>query len=121
MKKYRVMILGAVGAVASSLCALGGTPFKTAVTVTAGTSTTTMDRDYYATKVTHVLTGAVAGTNTVKVVQDNCTNTIGTIVVASGNILVVSNTVWLFKGDKILVENNFTNTHSAVIVGELAP
>lgn len=119
--KYRVMILGAMLALASTLCALAGTPFKTAVTVTAGTSTTTLDKDYYATKVTHILTGATGGTNTIKVVQNNCTNTIGTIAVASGNLLVVSNTVWLFKGDKIIVENNFTNTHPAVIVGELAP
>lgn len=121
LKKIGIVTL--VAAVVSvATLALAGTPVQKSITVVGTGAAWTLDRDYAAFRVTHVLTaGAASTTNTIKVVQadGSITNTLGSIVQASGNIFLQTNTIWLFKGDAVRIESTQTNAFNALIVGEL--
>ena len=101
--------------------AFAGTPFQQSVTVNDGLGSWTLDRDYAAFRITHVLSsGLSTQTNTIQLVQADgaITNTLGTILCASSKIYLATNTIWLFKGDQIQITGTDTNLQSALIVGE---
>ncbi len=104
-----------------ALPALAGTPAQKSITVNAGSGSWALDRDYAAFRITHVLSAGVAAqTNTIMIVQADgtITNTLGTILCATSKIFLSTNTIWLFKGDRIQITGTDTNAQKALIVGE---
>ena len=103
---------------------LAQTPARTTFTSTAGSASIELNGVanslHHAFNVKALIFESAAGsTATVSYVAAGVTNAIGTkAVAATDRAIAVTNAPWLFKGDRILVTNTDTNTHSIIIVWE---
>jgi len=121
MKKIIVFIF-----TVACLCSvsLAMTPVRESITLAAGSGSYTNNRDYQIIKLVGVEvygTQPAANTQAVVRVTSGNTNSIGSVVAASGSgSLAVTSTVYLFKGD-VLQLTGSTNAGTAYIIGEVYP
>jgi len=103
---------------------LADTPFREAVTVTAGSGSFTYssgiaNEAFSAFQVDAVYSSATAtSTQTVSITTGTITNQAASEAVsATDRQVVVSNDTWHTIGDKVLITSTDTNTHTAYVVG----
>jgi hypothetical protein len=121
MKKIAALIL--VGIIACG-AALAMTPMREPITLTAGSGTYTNTRDFQVVKPIRFEvydTQPAVNTQTVSHITGNHTNSIGTIVTSGGaGSLVVTQTLYLFKGDMVEIGGS-TNAGDGYLIGEVLP
>ncbi len=115
-----VVVLFLAALVASAL-----TPLRETVTLAGGAGVWTNTRDYVVGRLVRVDvagTTPAAATGTISHVIGTVTNSLGSVVCASGaGTHLETNTVYIFKGDKIPFADFGTNAASALLVFELFP
>jgi hypothetical protein len=130
MKKSRFMfvlsVLLVLLAVLVPVLVLAVTPNTVPVTVPiAGVATWTNATEYYAFKLTSIeafQAGEAASTCTVTRIRSGRTNTVATVDIASSaGVYYLTNTIYLFKGDKLKFTMNPLTNVLIEITGEQLP
>lgn len=125
MKWNFQLALAVVTLFLAALVASALTPLRETVTLSAGAGTWTNGRDYVVGRLVRVdVAGATPATSTgtIRHVVGTVTQTLGSVVCASGaGTHLETNTVYIFKGDKIPFTGFGTNSATALMVFELFP
>lgn len=102
-----------------------GTPISQTASLAAGSGTYTNNREQQILKLEVIelfATDPASATATVVRVQDNLTNTVATIVCASGvGRYNETNTTYVFKSGQLRVSAAGTNTGTMRVTGQLLP
>lgn len=127
MKNLKELIVLAVVLIIAIFASvtLAGTPKADTATISAGGWSWTNTEEYAAVKLISLEAFGMQpadSTQTVKRIRDGRTNTVGSIVGATGaGIYRETNTVYLFKGDVLVGSGAGTNAGTVEVVGEELP
>ena len=126
MKKTSAILLGALLALIPIAAIKAATPFSVPINLNV-TNAYEVGRDYSAEKLLSIeafQASAATGTLTITRIHDTRTNTVGTITLASSVGLYrqnITNTLWLFRGDRLKFTYSGGATSSLLeVVGELS-